>query len=248
MKIWAIADLHLSGNDPTKKMDRFGSTWKNHADKIADDWNKKVSISDIVLLAGDISWASKLPRALPDLEWISTLPGHKVLLKGNHDYWWPSTKKLRENLPQTMYAVCNDVVQIEKVAIAGTRLWDSPEYNFLPYIDIKDEGKGLTTSLTEEDKSRFDRELIRLEKSLELLPQEKEVFRIAMTHYPPVGAEMQPSHASKLLEKYNVEQAIFGHLHSVRENSLPFGTSRGVTYHLTSCDYLQFKLKLIASC
>ncbi len=243
--IWAIADLHLSFGTPDKSMDRFGPHWVKHHETIKRHWLEKVSPEDIVLIAGDISWAKKWKEAVPDLEWIAQLPGEKVLIKGNHDYWWPSLKKLQEQLPKSIHAIHNNAISLKGVALGGTRLWDSDEYGFLPYIDIQGEGKTLQKELTEEDKKRFDRELQRLEQSLQQIDSQAPL-KIAMTHYPPISAELSPSKSSAILESYGINHCLFGHLHSVRPNSLPFGEAKGVHYHLTSCDYLDFDLKWIA--
>ena len=112
MKIFAIADLHLS-NDESKPMDIFGAQWENHFARIREDWLSKVSEEDIVLLPGDLSWEMKLEAAVSDIRRVAALPGRKVLIRGNHDYWWSSIGRVRENLPAGMYAIQNDAVTID---------------------------------------------------------------------------------------------------------------------------------------
>lgn len=246
MRIWAIADLHLSFGVPNKKMDFFGKEWKDHDQKIAADWLEKVSKNDIVLIPGDISWGLKWKDAYLDLEWIDKLPGKKILIKGNHDYWWPSLKKLNENLPPSLHAIHNNAITIGDVSIGGSRLWDTKEYSFLKYIEIKGSADTLKKTISSKDEDRFNKELLRLESSLQLLNSDAKI-RIAMAHYPPISRDLSPSKTSLILEKYKIDHCCFGHLHSVKKGSLNFGKTRGVHYHFTACDYLDFKLKLISS-
>ena len=120
MKVFAISDPHLSF-DETKPMNIFGSVWDNHWDDISADWEKKVSDEDIVLIAGDISWAMHLEDAKRDLETIGRLKGIKILIRGNHDYWWSSYKKIKEILPENTYCLQNNALKFGKYVICGTR-------------------------------------------------------------------------------------------------------------------------------
>lgn len=243
MKIWAIADLHLSFGVAGKDMDVFGPAWENHAEKLEQNWREKVGQEDLVLLAGDISWAMKLNDALVDMEWIDKLSGLKVIVRGNHDYWWSSVSKMKELFPPSIHLLQNNAMTFGDISIGGARLWDTDEFSFEGYIDHVskyDEKKNEAEKQTEEiNRKIFERELGRLELSLKALDQ-KANQRIVMTHYPPVGPNMEPTQVSNLLEKYNVDTCVFGHLHNVHAGSLPFGEARGITYHLTSCDYIDF--------
>ena len=126
MAIFALSDLHLPlGID--KPMDIFGGNWEGYTDKIIENWKAKVSADDIVLIAGDISWAMKLDEAKADLEWIDKLPGKKIIIKGNHEYWWKSISAVRELLPASMMAIQNDAIKIDNYVICGTRGWNVPE-------------------------------------------------------------------------------------------------------------------------
>lgn len=243
MAVWALADLHLSFGVPDKEMGVFGDQWKNHPDKIRKHWLETVSQDDLVLLPGDISWAMKVEEAKNDLDWIHALPGTKVMIRGNHDYWWQSLKKIAEILPPSIHIVQNNVFVWNGIAIGGARLWDTPEYTFGKYVHYVDNPRA--NALTKVDDPAeadriFERELLRLEASLKLFPKEAKT-RLAMTHYPPIGADLNPSRTSTLLEKYKVEACAFGHLHNINSGSLPFGTSRGVNYILCSADYIDFK-------
>ena len=124
-RLFALSDPHLSLSG-AKPMDVFGSRWDNHAERLAANWRRLVGADDIVLIPGDISWAMRLDMAKPDLEWLAALPGRKILLRGNHDYWWQSLGKLAAlNLPDIFFVQNNHVV-IDGVAVGGTRLWDFP--------------------------------------------------------------------------------------------------------------------------
>lgn len=240
MAIWAIADLHLSFGVPNKQMDVFGPQWKNYTQKIAQHWQREISQDDLVLIPGDISWALHVEEALPDLEWIHRLPGTKVLIKGNHDYWWSSLSKLKSILPPSCHLIQNNSLTWQDCCIAGTRLWDVPGLNFNGIIDLKESAgaKPLTEKdETSESQKIYQRELGRLETSLKSMnPACKK--RIVMTHYPPIGFNLQETEASRMLEKYHVDVCVFGHLHNVKSGLQLFGKHHGVTYYLTACDYL----------
>lgn len=245
MSIWALADLHLSFGVSDKEMDVFGDKWKHHPEKIRTYWLENIQKDDLILLPGDISWAMNPEEAKADLEWIDALPGTKVMLRGNHDYWWTSLSKVKKVLPASIHVIQNDSFIWNTIAIAGSRLWDTPEYSFQAYIDFKDNPrvKKLTDadSNMQEAEKIFTRELGRLESSLKSLSKGTSFSkRIVMTHYPPIGAELLPSRASALLEKYGVDICVFGHLHNVRHEALPFGIKNGVHYILASGDYLDF--------
>jgi len=239
MSIYAIADLHLSFGVANKKMDVFGPLWSDHPARVEEAWRLLVKPDDIVLLAGDISWAMTLEEVMPDLTWIDQLPGLKVMIRGNHDYWWPSVKKLETILPASIKAVHHNSFSINDISICGTRFWDSPAYGFASLYNNK------RAPYPEEDLKIYRRELGRLEASLKLL-NPLATHKIAMTHYPPIDLDLAPSEAGELFERYGVSQVVFGHLHFPREEKLYFGHARGVEYHLTACDFLGFKpLKIL---
>lgn len=146
MRIFAISDLHLSFACD-KPMDVFGGHWENYLQKIEENWKNKIKDDDIVLIAGDISWAMKLEEVSADLKWIDNLPGKKIMIKGNHEYWWKSISSVREILPESIMAIQNDAIKIGDYIICGTRGWVIPE-----------SGK----ELTEEDTKIYKREVERL--------------------------------------------------------------------------------------
>lgn len=242
-KIWAIADLHLSFGIPNKEMDPFGEHWKHHYDKIEAHWRSCIQPEDLVLVAGDISWAMKLEEVAADLNWIASLPGTIIISKGNHDYWWNSLKKMNQITPPNIRYIYNNALLWNDVALGGTRLWDYPGISFNAFIEKKENKREKlpeTPTSPEENQKIYDRELQRLELSLKQMDPQAKV-KIAMIHYPPVNAAMDPSPVSDLLEKYGIDICVFGHLHNVKKDSLPFGEKRGVKYYLTACDYLDFK-------
>src|SRR5207237_924551 len=194
-------------------------------------------------IPGDISWALKLHDAVPDLQWIHDLPGTKVMIKGNHDFWWDSLKKIAPVLPPSIHLIQNNAFHWKDATIGGTRLWDTPEFSFREYIEIAMEEKPIgREEVVQEELSEkiFNRELERLKLSLSALdPSAK--YRIAMTHYPPIGADLKPSRAAQILEQHNISTCVFGHLHNVKPGSDLFGIARGVRYVLTACDYIHFQ-------
>ncbi len=247
MHVWALADLHLSFGVPDKQMDVFGEKWRDHPEKIKTAWESRVSPDDLVLIAGDISWGKHLEEAIPDLEWIQALPGTKVLLRGNHDYWWTSINKVRNILPPSLHVIQNDSYYWNDIAIGGARLWDDRDLHFDGIIDFvkTDCVKQLTENDLDIEQAEkiYLRELQRLESSLRQL-NPKAHKKIVMTHYPPVGPRLEPSRASALLEKYKIDTCVFGHIHNIRNiraGETPFfGSVNGIEYLITAADYLNF--------
>ena len=127
MTIWVLADVHLAFGNPKKSMEVFGPAWKDYPKRIKEAWERLVGPDDLVLIPGDISWAMKLEDALVDLDWIDRLPGHKLIIRGNHDYWWPSASKLRAVLPPTIHFIQNDAFEWNDITFGGARLWDTHE-------------------------------------------------------------------------------------------------------------------------
>jgi predicted phosphohydrolase len=249
MSIWAIADLHLAFGLPDKSMEVFGPPWEGYTEKIEKNWRASIASEDLVLIPGDISWAMRAEQARLDLNWIDQLPGTKVLLRGNHDYWWNSASKIKQVLPPSCHFIQHNSFTWKDIVIAGSRLWDTSEFNFNHLIHIRPNIKAKLEmkKLTEEEQEKvFQRELRRLEMSLKSI-NPKAKTRIVMTHYPPISADLQDSSVSRLLESYHVDICVFGHLHNVKEGLSVFGCHHGIQYFLTSCDYLNFQPVLIYS-
>lgn len=230
MKVFAISDLHLSINS-NKPMNIFGPVWEGYLEKIEADIENKMTKQDILLIPGDISWAMRLDDAVPDLNYIGQWKGQKVILKGNHDYWWSSISNVRSVLPDRMYAVQNDVVRIGNVLICGSRGWTVPDGNHK----------------TPEDEKIYKREVLRLELSLQAMSRVRQNSDevVAMMHYPPFNFKREDSDFTKLFEKYNVTKVVYGHLHAYDNKQEHIYTKNGVTYYLTSCDLVGNKLTLI---
>lgn len=241
MKIWAIADLHLAQSVPGKNMGVFGDLWQGYMEKMEKSWRASVEPGDLVLVAGDISWAMRLEEATADLEWIHALPGTKVMIKGNHDYWWSSSSKMQKAMPPSIHFIYNNAFDWEDVTVGGTRLWDTPEFNFNEFVHFKKNPRAAVKEAkpADDDEKIFARELDRLKLSLSQL-NPKARIRIAMTHYPPISSDLKPSRTSKILEEYRVSTCVFGHLHNLKKDRPMFGEIGGIKYLLTSCDYLDF--------
>jgi len=238
MSIWALADLHLAKSVPSKDMAVFGPAWEGYMDKIETNWKACVQKDDLVLLPGDISWAMRLEEVAIDLQWIHTLPGEKLLIRGNHDYWWSSAKKMSAQFPPSIHFIHNTAFHWHDVAIGGSRLWDTPEYNFDGYVHFQ-KSRGEKKEIIESGPV-FERELERLRLSLKQM-NPKASLKIAMTHYPPVGADLRPSRTSAILQEFGINVCVFGHLHNLKKEAKMFGEANGTRYILTAADYVDFK-------
>lgn len=138
MTVWVLSDPHLAFGVPEKTMEAFGPSWKDYANKIEQHWRETIGPDDLVLLPGDISWAMQLDEALVDLKWIDALPGTKVIIRGNHDYWWSSSAKLSKVMPPSIHFINNNVFNWKGITIGGSRLWDTPEYSFNQFIEFQE--------------------------------------------------------------------------------------------------------------
>lgn len=226
MAVYAIADLHLPARQ--KPMDVFGEHWKDHFQRIREDWLARVNPGDLVLLPGDISWAMRLEEAVEDLDSIAALPGTKLLLRGNHDYWWSSIGRVRRALGAGMLALQNDSVLIDDRLYAGSRGWTLPG----------------GPDFSDDDLRIYTRERLRLEMSLQSARRRDERAPITvMMHYPPLTDE-EPGF-SDILERYSVADCVYGHLHGPAIYGAVRGLRGSVRYHQVSCDGLGFKLYLL---
>lgn len=229
-KVWALADFHLSFGAPAKNMDVFGEAWHGYAEKIEASCKELVATDDLLLIAGDISWALKLEEAKKDLDWIEKLPGTKLMIRGNHDYWWSSKSKVEKILGPTCHILQNNAYVYEDIAITGTRLWDCPDWTSYDSAEAKETSEKIWT-----------RELGRLELGLKALEITGKKKRLVMVHYPPTTTDLIDTQATQLLEKANVNACVFGHLHALKPGKALWGQKKGVSYYLTSSDYLDFR-------
>ena len=209
-------------------MDVFGGNWEGHFEKIKSDWQEKVTPEDIVLISGDISWAMKLTDALVDLRSLACLPGKKVFIRGNHDYWWNGITKLRESAPDESFVFLQTgAVKLGEYVIVGSRGWScpgSPDYSEQDTKLYQREGERFRLAFLEADK----------------LAEEGDK-KIAMIHYPPFNLKNEDTLFTELFEKNGVEKVVFGHIHGAAY--FPLRTERnGIEYHLSSCDKTGFKL------
>lgn len=227
MAIYTIGDLHLSFNE-NKPMDIFGENWENHEEKIKKDWIEKVQENDLVILPGDFSWSMKLKDTLKDFQYLNELPGKKILLKGNHDYWWTTVtnmkKFLNENNIENVEFLYNNSYEFEDYLIVGTRGW------------IKSDEA--------QDKKMLKREALRLELSIKDAIQKygetKEI--IVFMHYPPITEKNEVNNFIKIMKEHNVKKCFYGHLHSSAIKEAIEGEYFGIDFKLVSSDSLNFEL------
>ena len=234
MNIFALSDLHLSFGVPDKNMDIFGECWHEHYHKIRDNWLATVGYDDVVIVSGDISWGLTIDQALPDLDWIDQLPGTKIIVKGNHDYWWQSRSALEDRLPESIIPLHNNSVIIEDYLFFGSRLWEP-------------QGSPVVLKGVDEDAKLLHRELARLKLSVQSFPKGHEQLRkIGVSHFPPSIGAGEKSEALDVFKSAGATDVVFGHLHGLEKSAGQYGEYQGVQLHLTSCDYLQFKpLKIV---
>lgn len=234
MAIYAIADLHLSFLED-KPMNIFGDNWENHAEKIKNNWTEKVKPEDTVVLAGDFSWAMYLNDTKLDFKYLNDLPGTKILLKGNHDYWWGTLSKmnefLKENNIENIKFLYNNSYLVENKIIVGSRGWNT--------LDVDDNSK-----MIKRENARLE---LSINDGLSKYGADKEI--IAFMHYPPInkgellnGIKTQ---FVKTLEKYNVDSCYYGHLHGTSHKDAVEGKIQEIKYKLISADYLKFDLEKI---
>ncbi len=206
----------------------FGKAWAGHPEVLFSRWRETVGEDDLVIIPGDISWAMRLEEALPDLMALARLPGVKVLIRGNHDYWWPSISRLRAALPPGMVALQNDAYVYGGVAVAGTRGWITP----------------FDREFTEHDEKIYRREAERLRLSLADAAKKPHEHLIVALHYPPFGPGGEPTLFTELIEEARPDAVVYGHLHGADPHRLPKDW-KGIPVHLVAADVLGFQPKLI---
>ena len=208
-------------------MDVFGGQWKDHHLKMAEKWDALVGPEDVVLCPGDLSWAMRLDEAKEDLAWIGSRRAKQIVLgRGNHDYWWSGISKVRAALPERCVALQNDAIDLGDVVVCGSRCWTVPG----------------ASDFSAADRKIYEREIHRLQLSLEhgkKMAQGRPL--IAAIHYPPFTSRKQSTAYSDLLEKYEVNICIYGHLHGAQAHAKAVqGQKNGITYRLVSADATDF--------
>lgn len=233
MALYAIADLHLPlGVD--KPMDIFGVAWKNYVERLFENWQHTVKEEDTVVLPGDFSWAMYLDESKRDFEYLNSLNGTKILIKGNHDYWWTTMNKLKhfidDNGFSDIYFMHNNAFVYKNIVLCGTRGWVHPAWE----------------GCTEKDRKIFARETARLELSLKDAQKYEGKDIYVFTHYPPMSNHIEGNIFTDKLAEYGVKKVIYGHLHGASHKNRVSGVHNGIEYILASADYLQFAPKKIA--
>lgn len=234
--IWALSDLHLSLSG-AKPMDVFGDHWERHHERMAAAWDAQVGQDDIVLTPGDFSWAMKAPEAAADFAWLAQRPGWKVLVKGNHDYWWPSSHaKMAQLVPPRTCALKKNACRIGAVGIFGGRGGD-----FAPLTRYGDKRS------QEEVDAWLAREEAELRASIAHLDQLDAAagvprgLRICLFHYPPIPPGRQSSRFTRVIEEAGASHCVYGHLHGKEVGAARVeGVINGVSYRCASCDLLGF--------
>ncbi len=223
MALYAIGDLHLCLG-AEKPMDVFGGNWTGYMEKLREGLSC-INETDTTVLLGDLSWALDLNGATPDFEWINRIPGKKIILKGNHDYWWSTAKKFYEfcdrNSFWNMLVLNNNHYIYEDVAVCGTRGWFFEE-----------------SRSSEHDEKVFNRELLRLETSLRSAGDRR---KIVFLHYPPLYKGYECKEIIEVLHKYDVRSCYYGHLHGASHGLALEGQWDGIEYKLVSADKLNFQ-------
>lgn len=227
MKLFAISDLHISTNSD-KPMDIFGGNWVGYLEKIFADWKDKVTEEDVVLIGGDISWAMTLDKAVEDINLMNGLPGKKVMIKGNHDYWWQAIGKVRDALPENFFALQNDCIKLGNAIICGSRCWSVPG----------------APDFKEQDRKIYLRETERLKLSFASVNKIKDAGDkvVALVHYPPFNVKREDTLFTEIFEQNGVDSVVYGHLHGNKVKAEKLVIKNGIKYYLTSCDQVDNKL------
>lgn len=231
MAIFIIGDLHLSFYEK-KPMSIFGDNWDKHEEKIKKDWEEKVNQDDLVVLPGDFSWSTYLKDTYEDFKYLNNLPGKKLLLKGNHDYWWTTITNMKNYLKENNFNnidfLHNNAYEYENKVFAGTRGWTQTENS----EDIK---------LVQREAQRLELSII---DGIKKWGTEKEI--IALMHFPPITQnniwQNKENSFIKIMNKYKIQKCYYGHLHGGSIKEAIEGNHFGIEFKLVSCDGLNFKL------
>jgi len=225
MRVFAIGDLHLEGGTG-KTMSRFGENWRNHDTKIFETWDKTGQDDDLLLLVGDLSWAMRIEEAENDLARIGAMKGRKVILKGNHDYWWQSVSKMKRLLDDSIEILHASSIITGRVAVAGTRGWVCPNDNYFE----------------EHDQKIYEREVGRLRLALDSLRGLRKDYDhlIVALHYPPTNHQHETSGFTELIDEYGADVCVYGHLHGADIVDGLTGIRGNTDYYLVSADAVDF--------
>ena len=239
MSLFVISDLHLDVLTNEKSMEVFGDKWKNYTQKLKNNWNAVVSKNDTVIVPGDISWALTLEGSIHDLKWINDLNGKKILMKGNHDFWWSTAKKMRtffeENALDTLDILYNGAIEVENYILAGSRGW---------FVDKSTQPQG---SVNADYDKVVNREKIRLKMSLDEAKKLQEVSKkeiLVFFHFPPVWNDFICEELLSLLREYEISRVYFGHIHGSYNVSSLF-EYQGIKFKMISADFIDFLPQIV---
>lgn len=233
MALFAISDLHLDIKSNQKSMEVFGPRWKQYTERIASNWKRVVTEHDTVIIPGDISWALATEDALDDLKWIDALPGQKIIMKGNHDFWWSTVSKMKrffyENCITTIDILNNNAMEAENFILAGSRGW---------FVDKSIQN----TELNVDYDKILNREIIRLSMSLNeaaklSATQSREI--LVFFHFPPIWGDFRCEPILNILKEHHIKRCFFGHIHGCYDVPSSF-ESDGIRFQIISADYLNF--------
>ena len=238
MSVFVIADLHLATVNADKSMEIFGKRWKNYISRIRDNWQLVVGNEDTVIIPGDISWGLTTSDALEDLLFLDALNGKKIIMKGNHDFWWSTVSKLnaffKDNDINSIQILNNNAIEVENYVIAGSRGWftDKSMQNAEENVDYE---------------KIINRESIRLKMSLDeakrlSLSTGKEI--IAFMHFPPIWSEFHCQPILDLLKSYDIKRCYYGHIHGnyLCQECIEY---EGIKFYMISADFLNFLPKIV---
>ncbi len=239
MSIFVMADLHLDTVTNQKSMEIFGNRWQGYIEKIKNNWNRLITENDTVIIPGDISWALTLEDAVPDLKWIDSLNGKKIIMKGNHDFWWSTVSKMKkmfcENCINTIDILYNDAIEVENYIIAGARGW------------FTDKSVQPVKSVKVDHEKIINREVIRLKMSLNEAKKlqaatNKEI--LVFFHFPPIWRDFECNEILDLLFEYNIKKVYFGHIHGCYTQSQLISL-QNIEFRMISADFLDFIPQII---
>ena len=239
MSIFVIADLHLDTVTNEKSMEVFGNRWQGYIEKIQKNWKAVVGDNDTVIIPGDISWALTTEASIPDLKWIDALPGRKIIMKGNHDFWWTTLSKMKrlfeENGITTIDLLYNNAIEVEDYIIAGSRGW------------FVDKSVQPVKSVPVDHSKIVNREVIRLKLSLDAAKKLSETTGkeiIAFFHFPPVWSDFECLEILEILEEYNISRCYFGHIHGCYSQGSVFKW-KNIEFRMISADFIDFLPQII---
>ena len=239
MSLFVISDLHLDILTNEKSMEVFGDKWKDYTKRIQKNWSAIVSENDTVVIPGDISWALNLEDSLNDLKWINELPGKKILMKGNHDFWWSTVTKMKrffcDNNLNTFNILHNNAIETEEYILAGSRGW---------FVDKTVQPQ---KNITVDYDKILNREQIHLKMSLneaKLLQETSNKEILVFFHFPPIWGDFQCQELLNILEEYKISRVYFGHIHGSYNHSSRFDHN-GIEFRMISADFIDFIPQII---